>query len=75
LTLDDDVASLLDKEARQSGLSFNEAVNRFLKLGMLADKHPVRKPFKVDSHNLGLPPGLSYDNVQELLDELDQTGR
>jgi hypothetical protein len=72
LTLDDDVAKLLQREIRRSGLSFKEAVNRFLRLGLMANNRPARKPFKVEARQLGLPAGLTYDNVQELLDELER---
>jgi hypothetical protein len=69
LTLDDDVASLLKKEARKSGEPFKQIVNRFLRLGLMAK--PARKPFKVKPWNMQAPPGLSFDNVHELLDALD----
>lgn len=74
LTLDDDVASLLKKEARKSGEPFKQVVNRYLRLGLTA-KQPARKPFVVKPRNLGLPPGLTYDNVQELLDALEGPDR
>jgi hypothetical protein len=69
LTLDEDVAKLLNKEARKSGESFKQIVNRFLRLGLTAGKQPVRKPFVVTPINLGLPPG--YDKVEELLEYLE----
>jgi hypothetical protein len=71
LTLDDDVAALLNKEARRSGEPFKQVVNRLLRLGLTAAKQPARKPFVVKPMNLGLPPDLSYDNVEELLDYLE----
>jgi hypothetical protein len=71
LTLDDDVAALLNKEVRKSGEPFKQVVNRYLRLGLAASKQPPRKPFVVKPLNLGLPPGLSYDNVEELLDYLE----
>lgn len=71
LSLDDDVASLLNKEIRRSGSSLKEAVNHFLRLGLMASKQPARKPFVVTPRKLGLPPGLSYDNVEELLEALE----
>ena len=69
LTLDDDVASLLNKETRKSGESFKHIVNRFLRLGLTAAKQPVRKPFKVTPINLGLP--RDFDKVEELLEYLE----
>lgn len=71
LSLDDDVAALLKKEVRKSGEPFKQVVNRFLRLGLTAPKQPARKPFKVKPWNLQPPPGLSFDNVHELLDALD----
>lgn len=68
LTLDEDVASLLNKEVRRSGESFKQAVNRFLRLGLTASKQPVRKPFRVKPLNLGLPP---FEKVEELLEYLE----
>lgn len=71
LSLDDDVASLLNKEIRRSGISFKEAVNHFLRMGLMAPKQANRKPFQVTPRPLGLPPGLNYDNVEELLEAIE----
>lgn len=71
LSLDDDVARLLDKETKRSGASFKQAVNHYLRLGLAAAKRPTRKPFVVTPRKLGLPPGLTYDNVEQLLDALE----
>jgi hypothetical protein len=71
LSLDDDVTSLLNGEMRKSGTSFKEAVNHFLRLGLMAAKQKSRKPFVVTPRPLGLPPGLTYDNVEELIEALE----
>ena len=71
LALDDDVARLLDKERRRSGASFKEAVTHYLRLGLIASKRLTRDPFVVVPRKLGLPPGLAYDNIAQLLDELE----
>ena len=71
LSLDDDVARLLNKESRRSGASFKKVVNHFLRLGLMASKRPAGKPFAVAPRKLGLPPGLNYDNVAQLLDVLE----
>lgn len=71
LTLDDDVASRLSKESRRSGKSFKNVVNHFLRLGLNATNRPPRKPFTVTPRKMGLPPGLSYDNVAELIEILE----
>ena len=56
---------------RRSGASFKQAVNYYLRLGLAAAKRPTRKPFVVTPRKLGLPPGLTYDNVEQLLDALE----
>jgi len=68
LSLDEDVAQLLNKEVRRSGESFKQVVNRFLRLGLTAAKQPARKPFSVKPLNLGLPP---FEKVEELLEDLE----
>jgi hypothetical protein len=71
LTLDDDVAALLRKEVQRTGLSFKETVNRALRVGLAASRRPSRKPFTVAARPLGLPAGMSYDNVAELLESIE----
>lgn len=71
LTIDDDVANLLNREMRRSGSSFKETVNHYLRVGLTAPTKPARKPFVVKPFNLELPPGLSYDNVEELIEYLE----
>jgi hypothetical protein len=71
LTLDDDVAAKLQAEARKSGRSFKETVNRVLRLGLNARREGRLKPFKVRAWPMGLRPGLNYDNIEELLDQID----
>jgi hypothetical protein len=71
LSLDDDVAKLLRRELRRSGASLKAAVNHFLRLGLMASAKPPAKPFSVHPRPLGLPPGLSYDNVEDLIEALE----
>ncbi len=69
LTLDDDVAALLNKEVRKSGDPFRLVVNRYLRLGLTASKQAAKKPFVVKPMNLGLPH--DFDKIEELLDYLE----
>ena len=71
LSLDDDVVKLLRRELRRSGSSLKAAVNHFLRLGLMASGKQQRKPFVVHPRPLGLRPGLSYDNVEELIEALE----
>jgi hypothetical protein len=72
LTLDDDVAAKLKAESRRAGRPFRDIVNDTLRRG-LASRHATgpRKPFKVKARDLGLKPGLSLDNVAELLEQVE----
>lgn len=72
LTLDDDVKAKIDEEIRTSGKPFKVVVNYYLRLGLNAPaRAKAAKPFVVRARPLGLPPGLSYDNVEELIEQLD----
>jgi len=68
LTLDDDIAAKLRAHARKSGKSFQEVVDHFLRTGLNSSsgKHFVVKP-----RPLGLPIGLAYDNIGDLLEQLE----
>lgn len=72
LTLDDDVAAKLKAEARRAGRPFRDIVNETLRRG-LASRQAAgsRKPFKVRARDLGLKPGVSLDNVAELLEQVE----
>lgn len=71
LTLDDDVAAKLQEEARKSRRSFKETVNQTLRLGLNARREAPLKPYEVRATAMGLRPGLNYDNIEELLDQID----
>lgn len=72
LTLDEDVAAKLKAEARRVGRPFRAIVNETLRRGLASRQGATpRKPFKVKARDLGLKPGLSLDNVAELLDQVE----
>jgi hypothetical protein len=71
LTIDEDLAKLLRSEMRRSGRSLKAAVNHFLRIGLMTSGKPPRKRFVVHPLPLKLPAGLSYDNVEELLEALE----
>jgi len=52
-------------------MSFKEVANYFLRLGLMAGKRPARKAFVVVPRKLGLPPGLTYDSVEQLLEVVE----
>jgi hypothetical protein len=53
---------------RRSGEPLKTVVNRLLRLGLMASEQQGRKSFVVTPRKLGLPPGLSYDDVEQLLE-------
>ena len=68
VTLDNDVAALLNKEMRKSGEPFKQVVNRAIRLGLNGRRQTSRKPFKVKPFSLGLP---HFTKVEELLEHLE----
>ncbi len=72
MTLDSDVIAKLRAEVRKSGRSFKEVVNAFLRLGLNSRRAlKAPRPFVVKARELGLQPGLNYDNISELLEHLE----
>ncbi len=71
LSLDDDVASLLEKESRRSGVSYKEVINRILRLGLMAANRPARKAFAVKPRKLGSLSAVTYDNVEQFIEHLE----
>jgi plasmid stability protein len=72
ITLDDDVAAKLKADVRRTGRSLKDTVNEALRFG-LAQQTRVKsqKPFKIRAKAMGLRPGLSYDNVGLLLEQIE----
>jgi hypothetical protein len=73
LTLTDDVAARLRAEARRSGRPFKDIVNECLRRGLAQrDQARAGTHFEVKPRNMGpLQPGLSLDNVAELLERIE----
>ena len=72
LTIDDDLAAILKREAASKGLSFKALVNDSLRKGLAKDQAlPSRKTFKVRPHPMGLRPGIDPTKLNQLADELE----
>jgi len=57
----------------EEGISFKELVNRMLRRGLMSlPEAAPRQPFKVTPRALKAKPGVSYDNIGELLQHLDE---
>jgi hypothetical protein len=72
LTLDDDIGIKLREESRRSGKPFKQVVNDCLRLA-LSTRHEAASapPFRIKARSLGLRPGFSYDNVWELIEQIE----
>jgi hypothetical protein len=70
VTLDEDVAAKLRAEARRTGKPFKTVLNECLRVALASGRgRPRAASFRIDARDLGsLRPGLSLDNVAELLD-------
>jgi plasmid stability protein len=73
LILDEDVASKLRSEACRSGRSFREVVNSALRRGLVSRREAKPSaPFRVVARDLGeLRPGVTIDNVADLLEQVE----
>jgi plasmid stability protein len=72
LTLEDDVAAKLKAMMRRTGRSFKDTVNEILRTGLAQQTRPKKeKPFRIHAKNMGLRPGLNYDCVSRLLEEVE----
>ncbi len=73
LTLDEDVMAKLKAEMKRTDKSFKQTVNDTLRLGLNASRAASnKKRFVVETRDLGdTKPGVSLDNVGELLDRLE----
>jgi len=72
LTIDDDLAGLLQRRARETGMSFKETVNRTLRAGLGEAARPRQgKIVKTIAHSFGARPGVDLDKLGQLADELE----
>ena len=72
LTLDDDVAAKLKAEARRSGAPLKQVVNDTLRRGLNQPQTQASlPPFEIKARPLGERPGLNYDCVWRLLEEVE----
>lgn len=70
VTLDEDVAERLKAVARERGISFKAALNQATRAG-LSEPSQASSPYRVDSRELGLRPGVDLDKALSLAGELE----
>jgi hypothetical protein len=69
VTLDDDVAAALHELARERGISFKEALNSSVRLGL--GHGGAATPYTVPSRPLGLRSGVDLDKALALAGDLE----
>lgn len=71
MTLEDDVAELIDRETRRSGRPKKDVVNDAIRRGLDRRESPSSAPFTVASRPMGLRPGHELTSISTLLDQLE----
>jgi hypothetical protein len=70
VTLDPDVATRLRRLAKDSDISFKEAVNSTLRRGFDAERMPA-DPYTLPTYDLGLRPGIDLAKAAALAADLE----
>ena len=73
LTIDDDLAGLLKRRARELDVPFKEVVNRTIRAGLgatasVTERQPAPRTIP---HSFGFRPGIDLDKLGQLADELE----
>ena len=72
ITLDEAVEQALREYAARRGIKFKRALNDLLQEGLRQSGRAKRaKPYRSEPKAVGLRPGLSFDNVGELLEQIE----
>ena len=72
LTLEDHLAAQLQAAARKRKLPFKQIVNDALRKGLASLDEPRKtKPFRIKPVSMGVKPGIDYDKLNQLLDEME----
>jgi len=69
LTLDDDLAALLHRRARETGATFRDVVNQAIRAGLLPIATEPRYQPRV--HSLGIRPDVDITKALQLVGQLE----
>jgi hypothetical protein len=72
LKFDSDVTAKARLIAKHLGKPFETVINSALRIGLdQLLNAPVAKPYRTKSHPMGLKKGFNYDNIGELLAQIE----
>ena len=72
VTLENDVARMLDDQARRTRKSFKETLNEAVRLGLgRASNLAADSEFVIEAREMGLRSGIDGGRFNSLLDEMD----
>jgi hypothetical protein len=72
LTIDDDLAGILKRKAREMDKPFKELVNTALRKGLAESMNEAPRSVVVRPHDFGSSrAGLDFDRLNQLVDELE----
>jgi hypothetical protein len=71
LTIDDDLAGILQRRSRELGQSFKKVLNAALRKGLADEPVSIPKTVKTRPHDFGTRPGIDWDRLNQLVDELE----
>lgn len=75
VTLDSDAEALLRKLMRERGISFKEALNQAVRLGIGARHSQSRKQFRQKTYRMGFRPDFRWDKALAIADALEDEER
>jgi hypothetical protein len=65
------VAQQLKAATSSTGRPFRSIVNDALRRGLPLLRKPRSKPYRMKPHDMGIHPGISLDNVGDLLGQIE----
>ncbi len=72
LTLDDDLAGILEKRARNTDKPFKMIVNDALRLALVAGQNQsLKSEIRTRPHGFGTQAGIDWNRMNQLTDELE----
>jgi predicted transcriptional regulator len=71
VTLEDDVVSRLEAQARRTGRTFKDVLNDAVRDGLDRAFKPAPEQFRVEARDMGALPGIDFDDVAGLVEQLE----